>query len=42
MVLDVVFVNEVWDFGGIFERVCSAVDGAVDEEFDALFEGFVD
>ena len=41
MVLDVVFVNEVWDFGGIFERVCS-VDGAVDEEFDALFDGFVD
>lgn len=42
MVLDIIFVDKMRDFGGVFEGVCSAVDGAIDEVFDVLFERFVD
>lgn len=43
MLLDMMFVDEVGDVGGVVEGLCAvAVDGGVDEVLDAVFESFVD
>lgn len=42
MFLDLVFENEMWDWGWVLIRfLATAVDGAVHEVLDALFDGLV-
>lgn len=42
MLLDLVFENEMWDFGWVLiGSLAAAVDGAVHEVLDALFDGLV-